>query len=241
MGNRTQLVLVIAAVFSAAGFAAADDLASAEKKLVEAWDKHTSISAKMTVVTHMEMGATVVDGKGDGMIEVLKKDGEKFVRIELNNKVTQKMGEKSLDIVQSQLTVIDDRFTYVLSDVGGRKSLTKSEADKRMTGSPKSSLDAFRKSHTLKLLPDETIDGAEVFVIEAVPGAKAGAGGRTVLYFQKDTGVMARRVQYGRDNKPVTTVAYSDITIDADINSGRFLFKAPKGVRMVDKTRGAQP
>ncbi len=236
MKLRTTLMLS-ALLVAAAATTRADELATVEQKLEQAWSKHKSVSAKMTLNTHLAMGSMVMDGKGTGTLDMLKKDGKHLVRVEIENNVTQKMGEKENKLQQKQLIVSDGKFTYTVQQIGDRKMAVKSDPDDRIAGGPKDNIEQYRKHNTLKLLPEESVDGAKTFVIEATP-KKAGPRGasKTVFYYQKDTGLMVKMVQFGPDNKPVTTLTYHDIKFDTAISPDRFVFKAPEGVTVVDQT-----
>ncbi len=238
MKSRTALILTGILVAALVPASRADDLEAVEQKLEKAWAKHKSVSAKMTLNTHLAMGAMVMDGKGTGTLEMLNKDGKHYVRVEIENNVTQKMGEKENKLQQKQLIVSDGEYSYTVQELGERKMAIKSDIDDRVTGSPKGNLDEYRKHNTLKLLPEETIDGAKTYVIEATP-KQAGPRGasKTVFYYQQDSGLMVKMVQFGPDNKPVTTLTYHDIKFDTDISPARFVFKAPEGVTVVDQTK----
>ena len=57
---------------------------------------------------------------------------------------------------------------------------------------------------------------------------------KMVFFFRQDIGLMVRMVSHNEAGKPVTTMTYGDIKLDVDIEPGRFVFKAPEGVEVLD-------
>lgn len=221
-----------------AAVAIADDLEAVQKKIHAAWEKQKSMTGKMLMVTRMELGGMVVDGKGDGTVEFLR-DGDKVkTRTDMKSTMTRKMGEQETKMEQSMLYVSDGEFGYTLTEMMGQKSAAKTKIDPRMTGEPKGMFEELAKDYTLKLLPDETLDGMKTYVIEATPKEKAAAGPATrmVLGFHQDTGFVLKMTMFGADEKPITTMTYSDLKFDTKINPDDFKFKAPEGVTVVDET-----
>ncbi len=216
----------------------AEELSAVVAKLDKAWKQQKSIAAKMDIETHIEMGPMSVDGKGTGTFELLNKDGKQYVRVEIENKLVQKTGDKESTMVQKQMLVVDGKYAYRFQQMGERKMAVKSDIDEAVVGGPKSMLDDYAEQHDLKVLPPETIDGAKACVIEATPKQKDRKN-KAVLYFQEKSGVLVRMVQYGPDEKPITTVSYHDIKLGTDIDPGHFVFKAPEGVEVVDQTKKA--
>ena len=216
----------------------AEELSAVVAKLDKAWKQQKSITAKMDIKTHIEMGPMSVDGNGTGTFELLNKDGKQYVRVEIENKLVQKNGDKQATMVQKQMLVVDGKYAYRFQQMGERKMAVKSDVDEAIVGGPKAMLDDYAKQHDLKVLPSQTIDGAKTCVIEATP-KQSDRKNKAVLYFQEKSGVLVKMVQFGPDEKPMTTVSYHDIKLGADIDPSRFVFKAPEGVEVVDQTKKA--
>jgi len=242
MTKRVGLVLMTGMVFGFCSLAAAgDDLKTVEKKIIGQWEKHKSMTAKFTMVSHMEMSGMVMDSKAEGPFEVMKKGGQCLARQEMKIITTQKFGDQESKTEQEVLLVVDGEFAYTLTDMAGQKMATKAKIDPQMTGDPKATFEWLRKDHELKLLPEETIDGNKVYVIEAKPKEKPSAGyGKSVYYYQQENGVLVKMVGHGVDGKPQMTMTFTDIKLDVDIKPERFVFKAPPGVQVIDQT-GATP
>ncbi len=242
MMRRVALMLLTGMVFGFCSLAAAeDDLKTVEKKVIDSWMKHKSMTGKFTMVSHTEMSGMVIDGKAEGTFEIMRKGDKYFARQEMTNVMTQKSGDQETKMEQQMLSIVDGEHAYMLNDMGGQKMATKSKIDPKMTGDPKATFEWLREDHELKLLPEETIEGEKAYAIEAKPKEKTPIGPtKYIYYFQQSNGFMVKMVAYGPDDKPQTTMTHTDIKLDVDINPDRFVFKAPPGVQVIDQT-GTMP
>lgn len=217
---------------------AADDLEAVEKRIVEAWGKHKSMTAKITTANHMQAGDTTIDAKGEGTIETAREGDKQFIRMELKNTMVRKTGEQESKMDQPTTVIADGEFAYTTSEAMGRPMVVKTKIDSTMTGEPKAILDQFRKLYELKLMPEETLDGRKVFVIAGTPKEKApvpGAPVKMVLNFDQEHGVLLKAAGLAEDGKPMSTMAYSDVKFDVKLDPDRFKFKAPEGVEIIDR------
>jgi len=248
MFKRIGLSLSVGAMCLLAPVAwAGDDLPAVEKKIHEAWEKHKSLTAKVALATHMESGEFVMDGKGSGSLEVVKKGGKVFSRMELKQDVTQKMGEQESKVAQQLTVVIDGDFAYTVSEMlpqkdgeaTGQKNAFKTKIEPDMTGEPKALFEQLHKENELKLLPDETTEGRKAYAIEATPKEKSGSPiAKQLLYFDQESGFLVKLVGQDAAGKPTTTMTYTDIKLNVDVNPDRF--KKPEGVDFIDQT-GEKP
>jgi outer membrane lipoprotein-sorting protein len=239
---RRAVVVALGLAFSATVLA--EDLESVTKRLGTAWGKHKSVTAKMTMTNHMEMGDMKVDGKGDGTYEV-QHDGDKIkVHMEMKGASVRKTGEKEDKFEQATTVVVDGEFAYTLSDMMGQKMAVKTKPDPLMSGDPKALLEQLGKDNALKLLPDETVDGHKAFVIQATPKEAATSmpsmNTKVVVYFDQENGVVLKVVA-GTDDKMANTTTYTDYKFDTDIAPDHFKFKAPEGVEVMDQTVTPKP
>jgi outer membrane lipoprotein-sorting protein len=238
MKRRVGLVAVLLMGFGAA--AMADELEAAQKRIVEAWNKQKSFTAKVETTQRVELGDTVMEGKSTGTLEV-QREGDK-VRMYTEQKIsmTTKTGKEETKMEQSSTTVMDGEFVYTLSDTGGQKSATKMKYSPLMTGDPKATFEDFTKQkYTVKLLPEETVSGRKAFVMEVTPSQpdQGPMGlGKMRYCFDQESGILLQMVTLGVDNKPMMTTTYSDLKLDAKIDPQHFKFTPPAGVKVVDQT-----
>ncbi len=238
-------MLLLAGLIVGHGAAAAwaDDLGAAEKQICQAWEKQRSMTAKLTMVSNIDAGGTMMEGKGEGTIEYVHKGDKTYLRMELKSTMPQPVGADT-KTEQNMLTIIDGDYAWTLSETMGQKMAMKTKIDLRTTGDPKTLFAEYRKDYELKLLPDDTVDGKKTYVIEATQKEKAGGNvSRTLLYFDKDNGGMLKMAVQTPDGKPTMTMSYSDVKYDVNISPDRFVFKAPPGVEVQDLTKvePAQP
>ena len=248
MAKHVMLVLMAGMALSLTAQAAVgEELAAVEKKICASWEKHKSMTGKMTMEMQMEQGSMVMESKGEGTHEIMRKGEQVLSRTEMKNTMVQKMGEQEMKMSQEVTIIVDGEFAYTLSvqDMMGQqtKMAVKSDIDPQMSGDPKALFEQLAKDNELKLLPEETVDGKKVYVIAATPKerpAAPGAPSKTVFHFDQQDGYMVKMVTYTAEDKPLTTVSYSDVKLGVDLQPSRFVFEAPEGVQVIDQT-GQKP
>ena len=220
----------------------ADEVEDVEKKLIEAHSKMKSYTSKTKTVQNFDMGqGNKMSSNYDGNIE-WKRDGEKqMFRTEMKGTTTTSMGGTENKLEVSMLMISDGNFFYQLSDQMGQKMATKQKPDTAMTGDPKKLFEKIHSDNTIKMLPDEKVDGVSVVVFEVIPkDTSASPVAKSIMYFSKDTGINIKLVGKDKDGKDVFTNTSTDIKLNAEIANDRFVFKAPEGVQVMDMT-GAAP
>lgn len=235
--KKAWLVALVGLVLTNVALAE-DDLAGVEKKIIESWYKHESMTAKMTGETQFEMPGMTMQQKSTGTVEMLRKGEKTMSRMEMKMSTTRKMGDNEMKSDDTMLSVADGEFNYVLSDTMGQKMAIKSKADPMSSGEPRAMFEQLKKDHTLKLLPEEMVGADKTYVIEATPKQSSGQPGeptRMVMFFAQADGVMRKMVMFTGE-KPMTTMTWTDVKFDAKIDPERFIFKAPEGVVVQDMT-----
>lgn len=227
--------------------AAADTIESVEKAIVENSKKVKSFTAKIHTTADMDMGGMKSKTVSDGKFEMLRKGDKTLTRMESKDSTTFEMGGKPQKHESTTLVISDGEFAYVLNEVSGQKTAMKMKSQVDWVGNP---FEEFRKTHELKLLPDEKVDDQAVWVVEATPKTSAGpevkgagpeAMGKMTQYYLKDCGVPVKMVTFGPAGKPMSTTTYSDLKLDVSLSADRFVFKAPAGVTIQDMTKLMPP
>ncbi|MCK4340704.1 MAG: outer membrane lipoprotein-sorting protein [Phycisphaerae bacterium] len=237
MWKRACWVFVTGAIFGFAGAAAADELESVEKKIVAAWEKHTSLTAKLTVVTKIAGKISVVEGKSEGTLEVARTGAQTLIRQEIAMKRVWKVTGKTHKRERKSTVIFDDRHTYELAESEGKKTATKDVADRQPPVTPPFMLALLHKDYILKLLPEETLAGRKVYVIEAKPkDPKKVSIPQVVQYIDQERGVVLKSVTYGKNGEPEQTTTFTDFKFGVKIDPERFVFKPPDGVEVIDLT-----
>jgi outer membrane lipoprotein-sorting protein len=225
-----------------APLALAEDLADVEKKISDAWEKHSSMSAKVSVVGNVKMEEGETKTTGQGTYEMLRKDGKDLIRTEMTTAIVSTIAGQEMKTEQKSLTIVESDFAYSLAEVMGQKMATKTAVTEQHASDPANVFRTLREQFTLKLLPSETVDGQETWVVEATPKdtSQAGGPGRIVIWFRHD-GAIAKQVTYDAAGKPLMTVTYSDLKFDVKLDPERFVFKLPDGVQLMDMTQTQPP
>jgi outer membrane lipoprotein-sorting protein len=215
----------------------ADELEKVEKKLAEGWKKHKSMTAKFTMVTKMEQPGFAMESTSKGTQETMRKGEQLLFHTEMTTTTVQKVGDQESKSESKMTVVCDGTHTYTLSEMMGQKTAVKSKVNPQSVGDPEATFEFLRKDYTLKLLPEETVEGRKTFVIEATPKQTQPMGpGKSVYFFLQDEGALVKMVASDQAGKPMTTMTYSDIKFDVKIDPQRFVFKAPEGVQVMDQT-----
>jgi len=236
--ERRSVYAALAGVLLVCAAATAEDLESVQKRIISAFDKHKSMTAKVQVATQHDAGEVKVEAKGEGTVE-WSRSGDKFcVRQELALTMLQKFGEQENRVETKSLTIVDGEAAYNLSEIMGQQMAVKTNVDPRQTGDPKAMFAQLAKDNELKLLPDEEVNGRKTFVISATPKEKSpGAPARQVYCFDQDCGLVIKTVAFNDKDQPMMSMTYSDIKLDVSIDPERFKFKAPAGVDVIDQTK----
>ena len=224
------LVLGFGFVSSAVAVETLDEVSA---KIAAASKKIESYSAKSKTVTIMKQEGFSMVSTVEGTTETLHKGDKTLVRVE-SSSITETTVAGNTTKLESTMTMISDgTYAYTVSENAGMKTAYKTNVEDSSTDPFK----AWRATSELKVLPDSSVDGHAVWVIEATPKGGPGMQGKTVMSFHKETGQMIKMIAYTPDGKPMTTTTYSDIKINPKISPDRFVFKAPAGVTVKDMTK----
>ncbi len=233
---------IVATVMTAVLWSApalADPIDDVQKKIAAAAEKIKSMTADITMNMDMVHEQMTMKMSGNGTLEFMRKGSAHLSRSEMTTSMDMGGGMPSM---KSQvLTVTDGEYTYTLSEQMGQQMGTKMRIDPASQQVPSEKMfDTMRERYTLKLLPDETIDGKQTYPIEATPKVADGQTGKSVFHFDQKTGMMVKMVTFGPDgSKPMQTTTITQIKTDVDIPADRFVFKAPPGVQIHDMTSGS--
>ena len=229
------LALVIPALAGAAR--AADTLESVEKKLAEKSSKIKSLTAKMSMTTSITRNESSSQVESTGTHEFTRQGGKALSRTHMNVKRISNIAGKEILSEFSVLTIVNGDVMYTLRDQRGRTKALKTAAGGFQTADGWAMLDKLRKQHEFKLLPEETIDGSPVYVLEGKRKEESRDKDKTKLYIAKDTGIVLKKIRVDESNRNSSTTIFSDVKLNPKIDPGRFVFEAPPGVEIEDKTK----
>lgn len=235
---------VIVTVLFAAGQARAETLETFKKKIHDKVSAYKSMQYKTHMTSEMVNPQISYKMSTDQTSEFVNKGDTCLMHTESKSSAQQKIGDINQNTTTSSTDVCDGKFYYSVTDASGQKTAAKRKYDPKTQPSPFDPMAGFKmieQHFNLKLLPDETVDGKGVYVLEmTLKDAQAGMPiASTRLYYDKSTGIAVKSVSLDDKGKTVGTMTTTDIKIDASIPPERFVFKVPVGVDVVDETKGA--
>lgn len=186
-------------------------------------------------------GGNLMSSNYGGTIEWKRAGDKTKFRTEMKGTTTQNMGgtENKMDV--SVLMVSNGDFVYTLSEQMGQKMATKQKPDPAMAGEPKKLFEKVKEENNIKILPEETVDGRSAVVLEVSPKTPDQSPvAKSLMYFDKETGINIKVVGKDKDGKEVFVNTVSDIKTNVDIPDDKFTFTAPEGVQVMDMT-GSMP
>lgn len=215
-------------------------LAAVQKQIVETWQKHRSIKAKVSVSLRTEAEGTPVSGEGGGAMELAQAEGKTQIRLDLRITTSLTRDGQTMQVDQTSLSVDDGEFEYRLTEQGDRRSATKSKRNPARGLNPRELFSNLGPEARLALLPDEKIGEIDVFVLEATNVPRTGGSPFSTVryYFGKTNGVLVRESASSDDGKNTRTVTLSEFVFDEPLDPARFTWQTPEGVELQDRTGG---
>lgn len=243
---RTTVAMAILAVCCSTVLAEeTPTLESVEKQIDEVWAKVNSFTAKTSVDSKVPFGPMTMTSTGTGRVEFLKVEGEPRFRMEMVNKLGANIPLPGGAGEQKILGVFDGKNFYQQIEALGMKKVFKGAPEESGDKGPytgKNALESLRKKGVLRLLPEEIIEGAPVYVIEVTPNAEVIAKSpmkydKMLAYIAKDSGIQIQLLAMDGDNA-VMSMRYSDIQLNVPIEESHFVFVAPPGTPIEDMSKG---
>ena len=216
-----------------------DGIEDVEKKLIDAHAKLKSLSCRMKMTEHVELGEGIeINSHNDGTVEWMKKGDQVLYRSDAKSSSMQKFAGQEMKTEAETTIIADGEFYYELSLQGGQKYVRKDKPPATLAGSAKGILDALRPDHEIKALPDDKLDGADCFVLEMTPKKPDESPmSKMIVYFRKDCGVNVKTVGHAASGKPMYTMLASEIKLNPDLKPDRFQFKMPENAEVEDLTK----
>lgn len=215
--------------------AQAETFETVQKKLTEMQRKITSLTAKIRYHQFLE-GAAKNTTTGEGTLEFIRMGDRYYYREELSRvKKIEYKGEVRNEPNTFE-KVLDGNFTWLLNVALGQPVVTKQTPPPAPDPNP---FKDFEEQYNLTLLPDETISGRPCWVIEATPKPPLKhpwPAFKIRFWYDKDVGVLMKKVTYDLKQKPMTTLTYLDIRTNVPIDQDRFKFTPPPNAKIFDET-----
>jgi outer membrane lipoprotein-sorting protein len=209
-----------------------------KQKIGEKWNKIQSLSAKATTKEEGVQGEerkTTWDGTGT---YECKREGDRLlVRMEVDNHMVVPEGTAVVDNYRKILTISDGEYVHNVVEAMRMRRAFKIEAD-RGAGfeiSGPTLLENLKRDNTLKLLPDDVVNGRPAYVVEGVSQKR---GQKLLVYLDKEYGILAKMII--EDARKVRTITLGEIKINVEFPDNHFVFTPPPNVEVRDMTKAGQ-
>lgn len=212
-------------------------LDTAEKELVASWNKIRSLTAKITLTVDYK---DEQEGRhdGTGMLDCMKKNGKLFMKTRSYSSILIEQPEGKRLLTGMRLNKVSDgEFVFTVEERYESMVATKTWAIPphiRAVGG----VDLFVRMHRagrVTLLPDEVINGRDVYVFEV---RVTGDAVVTRHHVCKETGVRLYFEMKRLDGNLTFTYALSELEINPEFSEDHFTFVPPDGVEVQDLTQG---
>jgi len=212
---------------------AQEALDSVEKKVAAAWSQVKSLTAKAVTDTNFENEQV----KHFGTLEYMNDGGRELVRVDVT--MQRKLPDRVAEIKTSML--YDGTYMYTITDHGGPTAAARQLPNNlNITPGGRRFLGLLKQNNALRVLPDEKVDGEDMFVIEARPLSQEPQTARLVkFYLSKSTGLRRKAIGTDADGKVVFASEYTEIKLDAPTSADRFKFEPSSETDVIDATKPA--
>lgn len=214
-----------------------DKIRTVIAELTARWDELQAFSASVSTELPQAAGNPGTT-RGKGTYEWSKRGEKRLIRFALGNTLRIVTGEaKAIRTGEILTFVYDGEFLYSqLQQPKLFKQTTKTryEPDRVLQIGGQELFRSLIESNSLKLLPEEMINGRASYVIEATPTTGKSS---SIHYFDKQTGVRSRMIESDETGKATLTLTLSDFHTSPEFSEDYFTYKLPEGFELIDKTK----
>ncbi len=209
-------------------------------EMISKWDQVQALSSKVATELPQAAGLEGMT-KGDGVYDLLKRDGKLLVHFQLLNTMWFRKNDAEHLRAGEMLKFVHDgeALYFQLQQPQKMKKTTKSgySSDRVLQIGGPDLFQGLTDKYNVTLAPEETVDGVATYVLEATPTAGAW---KARHYFDKQTGVRVRHVEFDADGKQTFLLALSELNLRPEFSEGHFTYRLPEGYELIDET-GKQP
>lgn len=210
---RTLTLTLSLAVLLAAGNAGAETPALEDIKTAmdTAWKDVTSLSGDVTMNFVMPVGEKPLDLTGNGRVYLLRKDGKDKFRKTVTSRLPEPFSmEMKLDVLY------DGKKVYTTTELMGQAQKQEGEPSLRQGALPPGGdalISSMEEEMTLKVLPNEKLDGHDVFVVEGRAKDPAVPFSKVVFYIDQKLGIQRKVDIYQEDGTIGISETISNIQV----------------------------
>lgn len=240
--------MAVIVLLSGTAARADETLDEVARQLDDVVRQYKTIRYKSEMTSEMTYNDQVVRGRQEMDHEVLRlPDGRALSRYETRSKVQRRddgrHGQPAKpDIVEESyaLSIFDGQYLYDLRQ-GAKRVFAVKTQPARNPYDPVGRLQQSRDQFDIRLLPERTFEGKEVYAIEFLT-RESDANAvvrRLVCYTDRKTGLPIKTISYDKEGRVVNTTTVVESHVNEEIPADHFVFYAPPGVEVVDRTAPA--
>ena len=224
-----------------------ETLESLEQQLNEKWEKISAFTAQVKMTADITAKGIRMNTAMEGpMVLERLPDGRSRYRTQMDGNI--KIGPFGLmNFDTKSLMVSDGDVLYSETRSMNKITVTKTRADAKPEDAPgggSSKLAAAQKKFDLKVLPEDTLRGRPVYVLQGKPKEAQQPDSpiqidRALFYFDKATGIQLRISVYDTSDNVITQLDFNNIRLNPRVDAKQFEYTPPPGAEIVDNT--AQP
>lgn len=210
---------------------AQEALDSVEKKVAAAWSQVKSLTAKTLTDSNFEDQLVT----NFGTLEYMKDGGRELARVDVT--MRRKLPDRNAEVKTAML--YDGNHMYTITDHGTAKAAAKQQPNNlNIAPGGQRFFAILKQSNALRVLPDEKLDGEDVFVIEARPrNPDPQVADQIKFYVSKSTGLRRKAIGTDANGRVVFSSEYTEIKLNGPASADRFKFEAPPDVDVIDATK----
>ena len=217
-------------------------VSAAIRELLDAWDHVQMASTRIDMLLDDAAGMEG-DTKGDGRYDFLKDNGRTSIRFKLTNLLRIKSPEEGDNseywTAERLIFVTDGAVLFRFVEQSKHKTVTKAQYDPDdvLQVGGRHLLDALQRDNRLSLLSDQTLQGKDMYVIEA---ESLDGDSKSIHYFDKETGIRLKMVELDQSGRDYLTITLSEVDLSPQFEPDHFTLtpSEAEGVEWVDETPG---
>ena len=210
-----------------------------EKKLLAMVPRFTSLSATLTLKIDFSGKLSWDRTEAKGTVEYMIQSDKILSRVDVTSDSVSTVATNETKTHDVHTLYGDGQFVFDIGETNGTKMAFKMKSDPMQIAVPSKALfDVLRQEYETKVLPDEKIDGKEVWVIEARPkDTEKTPAARMVSYVRKDIPLTIKTVSYTKFDKVFQTTTLTEIKVNPKIDPERFVLKRPPDFEYYDVSK----
>ena len=209
---------------------------SARSDLLGKWKKVRSLTATIRSKTYIEFEDGYTDITGVGSYQFLKHDGKDLVHTHVKLEVVYRK-EQQVHTDRKEVTTYDDgSIMYTVRDEGEEQFASKDVVTERSAMDAIWVFETMSNYYHLTRLPDVQMEGEVVYVIQGTPKDDDSPSGQVAMYLSKASAALVKYEMYDQNGRVITTMSYSNITLNPKLKLDRFLFKPSDDLVVEDHT-----